>query len=251
MPAPTDLNGQRLGALTVLRRGADLTTKAPGKTWIVRCDCGNEECYPQRRLTQNHPKKPAVRACSACEAPTCVVCGGKLSRRGPHQRNTCSETCRQSKLRGIWRSHWHRVVASAPTRRAAATARAKARHAERAAVDPAYVERVRQLKLESMARRRADPDRYERYLRYQREHYAAHRARIWATRRAYLDGLDGDALARWVDRARAYGRAYRQRWRTELVADPSTHQKSLDLRAQSRRRRRLLALLITPLPTGV
>lgn len=50
-------------------------------------------------------------------------------------------------------------------------------------------------------------------------------------------------MDRWLERTRSYGRAYAERWRAELAADPERHAAYLELMAEYRRRRRLRRLV--------
>lgn len=85
----------------------------------------------------------------------------------------------------------------------------------------------------------SDPVRRERRQRWHNAHYAEHREAIQASRKAKLDAMTPEELARWMDRARGYMRAHVARKR----ADPEGRQEYLDIQAEYRRRRALAGLM--------
>lgn len=89
----------------------------------------------------------------------------------------------------------------------------------------------------------ANPELRERNRERARRFYAANSQAIQARRRARLDNLDPEALARWLDRMRAYSRAYAERRREEVQANPVAQRRYLDLMAEYRRRAALLKLM--------
>lgn len=234
MAAPMDLRGARFGRLTVLAEAA--RERSRKRTWLARCDCGVEEVIPGRRLTQDAPRKPALRACSRCTAPRCRVCDAPILS-GSRARRLCDDpACATEYQRAYWRTDYHRR-AEAPEWRAARAEAVQERRSRAIEADPSYLEREAARK-----RRWAEANREQNRL-WQRTHYAANREAILARRRARLDSLDIDAMERWLERTRAYGRAYRARWRASLMADPEAHRAYLDLMAEYRRRRRLSRML--------
>lgn len=239
MPAPLNLIGRRFGKLTVVRRGPRVHYGHDQWSWICRCDCGREETYPQQRLTTQ--RKTAVRACSVCAAPKCIICGAPILDR-LRTSSTCS-TCLLIRRREIQRDSKRRETAD--PERHARTIELRRRRAERLAADPAQAERLRTTYRDRWARRSSleTPEEAEQRRARARAAYAAHADEVQARRRARLDAMTPEQLAAWCEQAKARTRAYRQRHRAEITADPAAHQRYLDLQTEYRRRRRLLTLL--------
>lgn len=236
MPAPIDLTGASLGRLVVL--GIVSGIHRNPRHWRVRCECGREEIYPQRRLTQNRPRRPAVRACTMCDAPECLECGRPIPD-GRSSKRTCGSICALAHKRSRWRAYYRRSTAD-PARKERILAR---RRLERAALSP---EEARSLDRRRISRRReleqADPAMAEKRRQRARIRYAMRAEETQRRRREYLDVLTPDQLARWMDRAASYGRAYARRRREEIRSDPEAHRAYLDLMAEYRRRRSLAML---------
>jgi hypothetical protein len=240
MPARHDLLGARLGRLVVLSEAPSPTRDT--RAWRVRCDCGAEEIYPQRRLTQNRADRPAVRACYRCSAPPCDVCGRPVEDYSRGRRVCADPACALTRAREQSLAYYYRVQRDpigAARRRAAIEARLARLRAE----DPDAIARANAARRARSARAMQDPAMRERKRAQARQWYALHAERVLATRRARLDALSAEQMARWIDRTRAYGRAYRRRWRENLSQDPEAHRAYLDLMAEYRRRRALLRLL--------
>lgn len=238
MPAPLDLAGARLGQLVVVERGGRCHYGKPTWLWLCRCDCGAIEAIPQPRLACRDTDRRAARCCSTCARPPCVICGQPVVNRA-RGRRTCSDECRLAHTRSIQRACYHRHATDPAWR-----AHQQYNRLARREASPEAAERERQSwRIARQRRAAAPPEEQERRRARARAAYARDAAVIQARRRERLDAMAADQIAAWIDRARAYGRAYRRRWRAELIADPAAHQSYLDLMAEYRRRRALLGLL--------
>lgn len=240
MPAQKDLTGQRFGRLTVIRKEGRVTYGGRLQAaWRVRCDCGREEVYPQNRLPHTPSlarQRGTVTACTQCSRPPCVVCG-ELVPVGS-RRNTCSDECHREKLRERSLAHYRKRVSADPeyNKRRAALIR------YRKLVDPEYRDRIRETARRTRERLNADPERAEKRRAAMRAWYAKNAERVQAKRRERLAKMSPEELARWMDRQRAYQRAYARRWREDLKRNPERHQKYLDYQREYRRQQQLQAL---------
>lgn len=249
MPKPLDLLGQRFGQLVVIAAAGKIKYGSMMPAWLCRCDCGNEEIVPQRRLPYaaylingKDSSRALVTACETCRLTrTCVICGARFFSR--QAAATCSADCMTEHRRQIQLAYYYRATAADPqlNRKRHAAAR------DRAAADPAIAARQREVSQAASRRRvereRTDPDYRAARRAQSRAHYAKHAAEIQARRRERLARLDPAALARWIERARRYGRAYRRRWYAELKASPERHQQYLAIMREYDRQRELARLM--------
>jgi hypothetical protein len=238
MPALLDLAGCRYGQLTVLRPNGRLKFGHEQTAWLCRCDCGTEITVPQNRFPHRASisSRHAVTACPECRRPRCVICG-EVVRQGSLTRETCSEACAKARRKQIQNASYHRRVARNPDLNKRRAARVKAR----AKADPVFAARLAEQTKAAQERRKAriktDPACRETVLARQRNYYAKHAAEIQARRRARLDAMTLEQREPWLERMRRYGRAYRQRWRQELKANPARHREYLDWMREYRRQR--------------
>lgn len=246
MPAPLDLTGRRFGRLTVIAAHGRVTFGREQTAWLCRCDCGAEMTVPQDRLphseylVRNRPRA-MVRACPECLRKPCAVCGEPVP--AGSKSTCCSPACRKAQTRAIGRLSKRKWTAADPERARRTYADYKARAAQDPVLAARRAEQQKAAQARRQARRDADPALREAERQRLRAHYAAHAAEIQARRRARLDALAPEQLARWLERMRAYGRAYRRQWREELRANPERHRKYLDLMREYRRRYALAELL--------
>lgn len=190
MPAARDLTGLRFGRLTVLRSDGRVKFGREMTAWRCRCDCGAELRVPQRRLTtgsENHQQH----ACDICRSVPCAICGGPVP---PIAHSpTCSPECRAELNRRYQLAYYHERRADDPERRQKNSAykkrrwaamtpaekladarrraemadrekineRARRRHAERMASDPAYAARKQEQRNARLARIGEDAAREE------------------------------------------------------------------------------------------
>lgn len=238
MPARLDIVGRRFGSLLVLAPDPATTDRGSSRGWIVRCDCGRDEIYPQRRLTRRNGRHEPVRACSGCEAPMCVVCGAKLPSRTPTR--VCGMECRTARARATWRGYYYRH-ADDPDWRERQAKIVRDRRDERMAADPEYAEQQRGRWHRRMLHETAEQTAQRRTRA--RLAYAANRGAVQAARRARLDSLSAEELARWMERTRAYQRAYQARRRADMTSDPDAHARYRDIMAEYRRRRALMRMM--------
>lgn len=246
MPPPLDLTGRRFGSLVVLGPEGKVKFGRWMTAWRVRCDCGRTEVYPQDRLPHRdtiYNTRHVVTACSYCRQPSCVVCGKPV----PLVTNavTCSPHCRHERIKAIQRDHYHRKFDADPEFN---RKRHQARLA-RAARDPDYARRLK--RYETTARRRqrereaTDPAYKADRRKRARSWYAKNAARVQAKQQARLARMTPEQYEHWAERMRGYQRAYRRRWREELIRNPARHQAYLDKQHEYRRQRALRGLMTT------
>lgn len=216
MPEKVNLAGRRFGRLLVLEPGP-VQLSASGRksypTWRCRCDCGAEEVIRQVRLPYAdyllRNRGDLLTACSTCShTQTCSVCGAKFVHLRP--RGYCSDACHTTIKRSNYLNHYYRLFARDPDLNRKRRARLK----ERAAVDPAVAERIRQADARKYAqhreRMRTDPVYAQQHLERARERYRQEADVVQARRRARLDMLlacmTEEQLEAWRERHREYNR---------------------------------------------
>ena len=229
--------GLQYGLATVLGREMPPPGRSwasHGRRWTLRCMCGTLFTATQTRLVGQAP--PA--GCSNCAPRRCVVCDGLISTRLHPSNVTCgAPSCRRATA-NLRNAAYHARAASDPKRRARLAGYA-ATYRNRHADDPAWTGAKRTRDAAYRARMAADPVRSAAQAAYKREWASRNREARLAARQAYLDSLTPDQLQRWLRRARAYMRAYQQRWMEEVRRDPDRHRAYLDMQAEWRRRHRL------------
>lgn len=238
MPARAKLEGAHIGALLVLHQaGRD---SRGGQMWRVRCVCGAEEIYPQRRLGQQRARSP-VRACTKCEAPACLICGKQLPARTT--KRTCSPECHRARTREIQREAARRLSRD-PVRRARMLELRRRRWRLRIEVDPGLALACNAARRRRARAARTDPAIVDRLRLRSREHYAANAARIQLARRNRAAALPETTLAQIADAQLEYQRRHQRRVHQARIADPEAHRAYLDQMAEYRRRRALLRFQI-------
>ncbi len=245
MPAPLDLVGRRFGKLLVLKR----TGEGRGGVWLCRCDCGQEEEFPARRLPYADyvtKRKDVADACSTCmHTRTCAVCRRQFVSR--QYKATCSPECERVHLRARYLQDYYARVARDPNlnRKRAAAVRA------RAAVDADFAQRVRAWEERAAARKRerlvTDPAYAEHVRRLQRERYSRTAEIVQARRRARWASMSPELQRVHIERRRELNTAWAQRRREALRESPTRYREYLDryndyCRAWSSRRRAASAL---------
>jgi len=152
--------------------------------------------------------------------------------------NTCSEGCALAKRRATDLDHYYRRAEN-PSYNAE-------RHQRRLAqvnADPEALARFlateRRRREREKQRLASSPTLRERKRNLMRAWYAQNAERVQAKRRARLDHMTPEEFARWEDRMRTYQRAWRQRWRAGIAADPQKYQQYLDRQREWARQRAL------------
>lgn len=220
-----DLTGQKFGRLIVVERAGSLKYGRMVPAWRCECDCGRREVLAQPQLLSK-----GWRECSLCRRPDCIACGKKVPASRPRSA-TCSETCARSKRQAEWRADYRRRSADPDFNR-----RRHQRLLERMQADTELAERVRDIRRAAGARWRTNQANRETIRKYMASHYATNRTEIQARRRARLNSMTPAQLAHWRERMRAYQRAYANRYRDQLRADPDRHRAYLDMMREYRRR---------------
>lgn len=229
MPAFHDLTGTRFGRLLV----TGIAQRGGNHLWQCICDCGRIEDVRNSQL-----KAHGITACRACRQPDCVVCSKRVPlERG--NRNTCSDACARIKRSAIDAEQNARKNAEDPGRH-------RRRYAAKKADPERYARMQEYMRAHDRARWaevRADPEKWAAVRARNNAWYTANAERVQAERRARLDAMDAATYAVWADRMRAYGRAYRSRWREHLHQHPEMHRQYLDRLAEWRRQSALRGLL--------
>lgn len=246
MPAPLDLTGNRYGNLTVLRQNGRMKFGHEQTAWLCRCDCGAEITVPQNRLPHRTTisSRHAVTACPDCRRPICDTCGEKIMTGSLTQRTHPGE-CTRTRRKQIELDSYYRRLAKDPEMNKRNHIRAKARAAKNPELSRRREAQMKAARAKVQLRIKTDPEYRAKVLAAQRATYARHAEAIQAKRKARFEALTPEQKARWMDRVRGYGRAYRRKWRDELRTNPERHQKYKDLMREYNRLRELAKLLKT------
>lgn len=233
MPPPRDLTGLRLGRLLITGRGPDAVSesgKSREQQWFCRCDCGETELIPARRLpyvASNARRSDAVEACASCrEARTCAFCSRVF--RSRQFKACCSEACHTAHRRAIDLDAYYRKTAADPefNRKKAAAVRARSQ------ADPDFRARLAAWEANSNERHKArmasDPEYREQVNARARESYAANAEAIQARRRERIARLTTAQLEELQERARASGREWRRKWRLTPEGQRINRERSRD-----------------------
>lgn len=219
MPRILDLTGRRFGRLNVIERAGKVKWGQMTHAWRCQCDCGRYEIIPQNRLPHRDtiPQSHRVTACEICRRPLCVVCHAPVPlSRG--KRNTCCDTCGQTKQRENQRAHYHRKMDKDPDY----SMKLYRNKRQRMANDPAYAARMREQWRQQNRRHRASksPKELAGEREWHREWYAENRDFILEQRRQRLASMSPEERAAHDERRRQLGREWRRRWRAWLDQHP-------------------------------
>lgn len=191
MPAARDLAGQRFGKLVAVET-IQLPDRA-GRCWRCACDCGETCNVAQNRLTVPDGDPRAVRACDACRARRCVICGAPYLK--PGSTKTCgADECRLENRRMVNRAITARTAAAAgiPPRTIGYRSRVAR---ENPILYQAMLEAMRE-RARERSRNMTPEERAERNAR-KRELYAADPERWRAYMRGWIEGLSPERRAAW------------------------------------------------------
>lgn len=206
MPAPLDLTGRRFGGLVALRRGR----WSDGKTaWHCRCDCGEHTLVPLNRLNISDADPRAIRACEACRARRCAVCGR------PYLKSGSAATCGDLECRVTYRRAKNAdISASTELRNPGVRERRQRKYRSTLRAErPEIAAANREADAARARSGRQAMDETDRALRraYEREYYHQNRDRIRTRYERWLDEMPPDQRADWDRRMRDAARAYRRR----------------------------------------
>lgn len=241
MPAPIDLTGRVFGKLTVSRLGPTVQYGGPCRSWVCRCECGEEITVPQKRLPyakwiERLGSGRIVTACQTCSGGRCEICGAVIPRKRLPAR-TCKGECEETRRKRRGREAFRRRIERDPD----LVRRNRQRRRERAARDPEYAERLRQWYRDQHRRRReradADPEYAERLRRQSRDTYARHAERIQAERRARFQALSPEQQEAYLEAMRLYCRRWKRKQLAESKSDPERYRRLQDLRNEYQRLR--------------
>lgn len=232
MPAPLNLVGRRLGALTVLSRTEG---RARGGIWQCQCDCGAIENIPAWKLPYapyvDRLRRDVRRACYTCQfTRSCAVCNTLFI--APNNQACCSASCLAEHKRAKWRTHYYRLISKDPDY----TTRVNAQKRMRAATDPKFAQRLvednRKQWKQKQSKLRLDPVLRAKTNARQRARYARNAATVLARRHArereFLASLSPEQLTAWRVRRQEYSEQYYQKFKAELKKDPKLYREYLD-----------------------
>ncbi len=214
--------GQRFGSLVLLSR-------ADGRRWSCRCDCGRVETYRWAALRSEGTS--AVRRCTMCDSQCCQTCGAVMPR---GKARYCSQACRKRAL-GLRQAEYYRRQIQSPVFRAQ---RQRQIHARRKNLTDEQRERRRAQNRSWLTR--LSPEQMDAIRHYKRLWYSVNAGRISTKRRlarltmspeqradlsSYMRSWYREKLERLKQDPQAFD-AYRRRrrlmhseWKTSIALD--------------------------------
>ncbi|KZN58912.1 hypothetical protein N473_26200 [Pseudoalteromonas luteoviolacea CPMOR-1] len=179
------LEGKKFGKMTVIQHVGCKLNRKREKLWLIRCDCGREEIYPNNWIPycESHAKSHSAKyACIPCMKGPCTVCGGPIT--DPNKTNICSPECKKIDSNNRSLAIYHKKKAE----------------------DPNFSQKRAQQRLDYLER---NPDAKRKHKEYMRKRSAQQRLDPEYRAKQKQNWLD------WYDRNKDHVKAYYKAWHEE------------------------------------